>query len=156
MSRNSWKLPNHNFKEKPKCQKVVDSWKDKAQRHSFNAQRTKYALMCFLEGNTQEHPVHQDSAEHHCVPIDPDPEFAGTEEEIQKQVKDNQLYGCGICNESCVRVGKRKPIIYQCGHTNCAPCFNSWCQAQLDQGEDPACPYCRKTITKAIRLFTTD
>ncbi len=152
--RNSWKLPNHTFKEKPKCQKVVDSWKEKSNRHSFNAQRTKYALMCFLEGNTTTH--YNNSEPHHqqvgVVPIDEDPTFPPGEEG-EKAKKDNQLYGCGICSESCVKVGMRKPIIYGCGHTNCAPCFNAWSEANH---WEPDCPYCKKKITKAIRLFTLD
>jgi len=43
----------------------------------------------------------------------------------------------------------RKPVIYNCGHTNCADCYNGMIQS----GRTMACPYCRADITKAVRLF---
>ena len=135
--RNSWVLcPAH--RNCAKCQKTLQSYKAKANKHSYNAQRTKYALMCFLEGNTA---------------LDEDISFPDTEEGI-KAKKDNELYMCGVCNEKMVKVGHRKPIIYNCGHSNCAPCFNDWCRTKHESGiTDIPCPYCRSTITKAIRLF---
>ena len=147
MPRNSWKLPRHNFKEKAKCQECVDSWQRKAHTHSYNASRLKFALMCFLEGNTQEHDLTDPTS---LVPIDDPPIFTGTTEEQEKQKKDNELYGCGVCMEKMVKQGERKPIIYDCGHSNCAVCFNEWWMAS--HGE-PDCPYCKKKIGKAIRLF---
>tara|TARA_R110002020_G_scaffold78175_1_gene196776 strand:+ start:253 stop:783 length:531 start_codon:yes stop_codon:yes gene_type:complete len=159
--RKSWKLC-YAHQNCQKCQKTLHSWKSKCGRHSFNAQRSKFALMCFLQGQTREHDItlQGDRAEFfnsvgrlNPVPICDDPEFTGTTEEIEKQVKENELYGCGICNEKCVKDGKKKPIIYGCGHTNCAECFNEWCKTKHDANEPITCPYCRQEITKAIRLF---
>jgi len=52
-----------------------------------------------------------------------------------------------------LKQGKRKPVIYNCGHSNCADCFNGWCKSQYDTNGKVSCPYCRQEITKAIRLF---
>ena len=150
MPLNSWKLPRHNFKEKAKCQECVDSWKNKANTHSYNASRLKFALMCFLEGNTQEYELPQSDEEINPIPLDDDPTFPPGEEG-EKLKKQNELYGCGICGEKMVKVGAKKPIIYSCGHSNCAECFNGWLQTK---GNNPPCPYCRDPIEKAIRLFT--
>ncbi len=151
--RKSWKLCRAHC-QCTKCQYTLQCWKDKATIAGYNAGRTKYALDCFLAGNTQEHQfITEANAEVLPVPLDDDPVFPDTPEG-EKAKKENNLYHCGICKENCVKVGQRKPIIYQCGHTNCAPCFNDWCMAEHSQGRDVACPYCRKTITKAIRLFT--
>ena len=156
--RNSWVLcPAH--RNCAKCQKTLQSYKAKANKHSYNAQRTKYALMCFLEGNTAEHTLLTDCGPNgneldpNPVPLDEDISFPDTEEGI-KEKKENELYMCGVCNEKMVKVGHRKPIIYNCGHSNCAPCFNGWCETKHAEGKtDIPCPYCRTTITKAIRLF---
>jgi hypothetical protein len=158
---NSWVLCR-NHKNCKKCQKTLNSWKSKCGKHAFNAQRTKFALMCFLQGRTQEHehiitqgePGTNQYIEHvNPVPIEDNPIFTGTMDEIAKKQKQNELYGCGICNEKCVKEGKKKPVIYNCGHTNCAECFNAWCETKHSEGENVMCPYCRKEITKAIRLF---
>ena len=145
--RNYWQLPRHNFKEKAQCCRVVDSWKRKATKHAYNASRTKYALMCFLEGNTEETAVPGATAE--LIELQEDPVFTGTEEAIKKQENENKLFICGICQESQVKQGKRKPVIYNCGHTNCAECYNG----MIASGRTMACPYCRVDITKAVRLF---
>ena len=159
--RNSWCLCR-NHKNCEKCKYTLECYKRKALKHSFNASRTKYALMCFLEGNTQEHEfmedIYDDGGYHQRtdvkpVPLQDDPVFTGTAEEVAKQEKDNQLYNCGICSESMVKQGKRKPVIYNCGHSNCADCFNGWCKSQIDTNGKVSCPYCRQEITKAIRLF---
>lgn len=146
--RNYWQLPRHNFKEKAQCIRVVESWKRKANKHAMNAGRTKYALMCFLEGNVQETPAPGENVSE-LIPLQDDPVFTGTEEEIKKQENENKLFFCGICQENQVKVGRRKPVIYNCGHSNCAECFNG----MIASGRTMACPYCRVDITKAVRLF---
>ena len=155
--KNTWSLCKSHCPCK-KCQNTLTSWKKKSAKHAFNAQRTKYALMCFLEGNQTNHPVPDPDADEVVwvpVPIDADPVFQMTEDEsIEDQVKANQLFGCGICQESCVKVGAKKPVIYQCGHTNCAECINHWATQKIAEGQVVGCPYCRAPITKAIRLFT--
>ena len=158
--RNSWCLCR-NHKNCQKCQYTLECYKRKANKHSYNAARTKYALMCFLEGNTQEHefineyytPLSHYEHPVNPVPLQEDPVFTGKEEEIVKQQNENQLYKCGICSESMVKEGKRKPVIYNCGHSNCAECFNEWCVSQHASVGTISCPYCRQEITKAIRLF---
>lgn len=154
--RNRWKLPQ-NAQPRQQCQECVDTWKRKANKHSYNAQRLKYALMCFLEGEATQHPLGTNTnpfGEEYVarVPIDDDPVFTIQEDmTIEEQKKENELYQCGVCQEKMVKCGKKKPIIYQCGHSNCAECFN----AMIDAGH-LACPYCKKSITKAIRLYTLD
>ena len=143
-TRNTWKINCKN----PRCIKCIASWKKKANTHAYNASRTKYALTCFLEGNTQSTPPPGDGVEPIALD-DNNPVFTGTEEEIKKQKKDNELFICGICTEQMVKVGIKKPIIYGCGHTNCAECYNG----MILSGRSMACPYCRKDITKAVRLF---
>jgi hypothetical protein len=155
--RNSWVLCKAHCKCK-KCQKTLQSYKTKANKHAFNASRLKYALMCFLEEDTLSHVGYNPppTGEVQLVPIEEDPVFTPQEDlTIEKQQKDNELYRCGICEENMVKVGKRKPIIYQCGHSNCAECFNGWCASKHAQGDEVQCPYCRAVITKAIRLFTS-
>ena len=120
--RNVWKTNCKNAK----CHQCIASWKRKSNKHAYNASRTKYAL-----------------------PLQDDPVFTGTEEEIKKKENENKLFICGICQESQVKCGRRKPIIYQCGHTNCAECYNG----MLSSGRTMACPYCRADIEKAVRLF---
>ncbi len=147
--RNVWKTNCKNAK----CHQCIASWKRKSNKHAYNASRTKYALMCFLEGNTEETPV--PGAEGPMgplaipIPLQEDPVFTGTEDEIKKKENENKLFICGICQESQVKQGRRKPIIYQCGHTNCAECYNG----MLSSGRTMACPYCRADIEKAVRLF---
>ena len=143
--RNVWTIGNSC--KKTRCHQCVASWKNKSQKHAYNASRTKYALMCFLEGNTEETPPPGQTTD--LIELQDDPVFTGTEEEIKKQETENKLFLCGICQESQVKCGKRKPIIYQCGHTNCAECYNS----MIASGRSMACPYCRVDITKAVRLF---
>lgn len=145
--RNVWSIGNSC--QKPRCHQCVASWKAKANRHSTNAARTKYALMCFLEGTAQETPAPGTGDNIQPIPLEEDPVFTGTEEEVKKQKRENELFFCGICQENQVKQGKRKPIIYGCGHTNCAECYNG----MLASGRSMACPYCRKDITKAVRLY---
>jgi hypothetical protein len=148
---NSWKLCKAHCGCK-KCQKTLASYKRKANKHSYNAQRLKYALMCFLEGDTTEHQPGNEGVFVNLVPIEDDPVFVMEEDNsVEDQKKENELYNCGVCCESMVKVGKKKPIIFGCGHSNCAECFNQWCQTNDNR---PECPYCRVPITKAIRLFT--
>ena len=144
-TRNTWKTNCKN----QQCHKVIASWKKKSQTHAYNASRTKYALMCFLEGNTEETAVPQEGVDLPLLVLQEDPVFTGTEEEIKKQDNENKVFFCGICQESQVKVGRRKPVIYNCGHTNCAECYNG----MLASGRTMACPYCRVDITKAVRLF---
>ena len=145
--QNSWRLCKAHCGCK-KCQKCVASYKRKANKHSYNAQRLKYALMCFLEGNAQQHPLPADTPPQ-PVPIDADPVFTMQEDKsVEDQKKENELYTCGVCSEKMVKEGKKKPIIYQCGHSNCAECFN-----QMLSHDILECPYCRQTISKAIRLY---
>ena len=141
--RNVWKTNCKNAK----CHQCIASWKRKSTKHAYNASRTKYALMCFLEGNTEETAVPGSTAT--LLELQEDPVFTGTEEEIKKQETENKLFICGICQESQVKQGKRKPVIYNCGHTNCAECYNG----MIASGRTMACPYCRVDITKAVRLF---
>jgi len=142
-TRNTWKTNCKN----PRCIKCIASWTKKANTHAFNAARTKYALQCFLEGNTQSTPTPGDGVE--PVALDDNPVFTGTLEDMAKQKKNNELFMCGICSEKMVKVGTKKPIIYGCGHTNCAECYNG----MILSGRSMACPYCRTDITKAVRLF---
>ena len=153
--KNTWSLCKSHCGCK-KCQNTLTSWKKKSATHAFNAQRTKFALMCFLEGNQRPHPVPQEEGEPwEAIPIDEDPVFLMTEDKsIEDQKKANELYRCGICDENCVKVGAKKPIIYQCGHTNCATCINQWAALAQAAGNPISCPYCRQEIIKAIRLFT--
>ncbi len=142
--RNVWKTNCKNAK----CHQCIASWKRKSLKHAMNAGRTKYALMCFLEGNVAETPAPGENVSE-LIPIDEDPVFTGTEEEIKKQEKDNILFFCGICQENQVKQGAKKPIIYNCGHSNCAECFNG----MIASGRTMSCPYCRVDITKAVRLY---
>jgi len=148
--RNSWKLCKAHCGCR-KCQKTLASYRRKANKHSYNASRLKYALMCFLEGEATQHPLPTDEPPQ-PVPIDDDPVFTMTEDlSVDAQKKENELYTCGVCQEKMVKEGKKKPIIYQCGHSNCAECFNGMLAHDI-----LACPYCKGTITKAIRLFTCE
>lgn len=151
--RNSWKLCKAHCGCR-KCQKTLASYRRKANKHSYNASRLKYALMCFLEGEATQHPLPTDEAPQ-PVPIDDEPNWAEPEADedlsVEAQKKENELYTCGVCQEKMVKEGKKKPIIYQCGHSNCAECFNEMIAHDL-----LACPYCKASITKAIRLFTCD
>jgi hypothetical protein len=147
--RNSWKLCKTHCGCK-KCQKTLGCYIAKANKHAYNASRTKFALMCFLSGETKQHDFKVSP-----VPIEDDPVFTPTEEEsVEKQTKENELYICGVCSEKMVKVGRKKPVIYQCGHSNCAECFNQW-SSMPENLEVVPCPYCRVPIEKAIRLFTS-
>ena len=157
--RNSWKLCKAHCGCR-KWQKTLASYRRKANKHSYNASRLKYALMCFLEGDATQHYNGGILADEYGgvenipkpipVPIDDDPVFTMTEDlSVDAQKKENELYTCGVCQEKMVKEGKKKPIIYQCGHSNCAECFNQMLAHDLCD-----CPYCKTQITKAIRLFT--
>ena len=131
--RNYWKLPNGipvHLKEK--IERVVDTWKRKAQRHSATAQNLKFVLMCIMDERSQTEVATEDT---------PNPCDALTcEGESTGEMK----CACGICRDKYTFGGERNMVALNCSHTICLTCAKSLTK--------PECPYCRKTITKAIRL----
>lgn len=133
MVRNSWKLPaNLPANWKAKCQAVVDSWKRKAQRHAYTAQSLKFVLMCIMD---------ERSLTEVATEVTPNPCHALTQDgESTGELK----CACGICKEKYTFGGARNMVALGCSHTICLDCAKRLTK--------PECPYCRKQITKAIRL----
>ena len=128
--RNTWKLPNNCHNDK--CKKCVESWKRKAQKHAATAANLKFVLMCILDENSETH-IADEEHENPCDLLTQTSEENG-----------EMKASCGICKDKYTFGGSRNMVAFQCSHTVCLECAKRL--------PEPKCPYCRQTITKAIKL----
>jgi len=137
--RRHWQLCN-GHRSCTTCKNAIESWKQKAQRSSWNASRLKYALMCLIEENNEI--VYQlENGEEEIYPI--------TEGMDVEPGKDDILnWSCGICHENHAKVGARRPVVFNCTHSVCASCYSE--PSFLEQRK---CPYCRDVILKKALLL---
>ena len=131
--RNYWKVPpGLPAAWKTKVERVVESWKRKAQRHSATAQNLKFVLMCLLDDRSHTEVATEDT---------PNPCLALTQE---GEATGEMRCSCGICKDKYTFGGERNMVALNCSHTICLSCAKHLTK--------PECPYCRQKITKAIRL----
>ena len=120
------------------CKSAVESWKSKAQRSAWNASRLKYALECVME-ECNEVVYHYSSSER-LEPI-----TAGMD--VEPGPDDVLNWSCGICRENHTKVGRRRPVVFNCTHSVCASCYST-----PEFIEQSKCPYCRDAILKKAIL----
>mgnify|MGYP003785544753 FL=1 len=121
------------------CKSAVDSWKQKAQRYGWNASRLKYALDCVLSGQNEviyERGTGVEQLEPITTGMDDEP---GPDDILN--------WTCGICRENHHKIGRHRPVIFNCTHSICAQCYSS--PLFLSVGK---CPYCRDTLVKKALL----
>lgn len=133
-NRNSWVLCKVH-KECEKCKKCVSSWKQKANKHAWKASALKFVLECILKDESEEYRYDEEIKE---IPEMPTIETEG------KEIK----YKCNICMEKMTMGGKRDMCAMGCGHTICYSCANN--QHFRKNG---SCPFCRKEVSKIIKLY---
>ena len=121
------------------CKNAVESWKQKAQRSSWNASRLKYALMCLIEEKNEI--VYQLENGEEIYPITEGMDVVPGEDDILN-------WSCGICRENHAKVGPRRPVVFNCTHSVCALCYSE--PSFLQQRK---CPYCRDVILKKALLL---
>lgn len=121
------------------CKSAVDSWKQKAQRSSWNASRLKYALTCFIDERNEIVYERENGEEIHPITEGMD---------VEPEEGDILNWSCGICHENHAKVGTRRPVVFNCTHSVCASCYSQ--PAFLEQRK---CPYCRDEILKKALLL---
>ncbi len=134
--RNTWKLCNAH-RNCNTCSNCIDSWKRKATRHAANAQNLKYTLMCLMDDRTDRYETETQEA-NEVLQVIP----------INEQRAVSKFSKCGICHEKITLGGQHNTVVFPCGHTTCVTCYNNPIFRQRRE-----CPYCRKTIDKAYRLW---
>ena len=132
--RNNWVLCK-SHKECPKCKKALADWRNKAGKMGYKAKALKFVLDCILN---EESVSYRYDEELHTIPKMPDVNTDG------KPIK----YTCGICMEKMTMGGKRDMCALNCGHTICYSCANH--ETFRCNGK---CPYCRKEVSKIIKLY---
>jgi len=132
-TRNYWKIPAglpENWKYK--VERVIESWKRKAQKHAYTAQNLKFVLMCILDERSETQIANEEEP-NPCLSLKQEGESTG-----------EMKCACGICREKYTFGGSRNMVALNCSHTICLSCSKHLTK--------PECPYCRQKITKAIRL----
>lgn len=133
MPRNTWKTNCR----KPQCQACVNSWKQKAQRHGYNAQALKFVLMSMAEAPIENHITNTPTGQIGALP----------NEEQMGQAQGKLKSQCGICKENYTVRGANNMCAFTCSHTCCLECVRA-----MKAAGTAGCPYCRAPIKKVIVL----
>ncbi|KAH6597887.1 hypothetical protein BASA61_003014 [Batrachochytrium salamandrivorans] len=75
--------------------------------------------------------------------------------DVHAMVPIEQATECTICMEGCSNFGPHRIVAFKCGHLFGQSCILRWME-QTHKGKKPACPTCKKTISKQsmIPIFT--
>jgi hypothetical protein len=137
--RNSWKLCN-SHKNCNRCDYTLECWKSKASKHSATASALKYVNMCLINGNNENYNYEYEPEAEVPKNLQPIKVSEGVGEELPQK--------CGICFSKYNTLGENQMVVFNCGHSTCVSCFNAMV------GHDTfKCPYCKKNITRAIKLY---
>lgn len=139
MVNNSWKLCKKHA-NCGKCSYTLSCWKNKASKHSHIASALKYVNMCLINGNNEINDYEYDEEEQLINELEKLNISEGVGEELPQK--------CGICLENYRTLGEKQMIVFNCGHSTCITCFNGFIEHNCIN-----CPYCKKKIKRAIKLF---
>lgn len=132
--RNSWVLCSQH-RNCGGCSRTLECWKRKANKHGANASSLKYAMICLMDERTEQVRYDQPSQ---CLESINEVSSRGT----------HKWKKCGICYESITFGGSHNTMVFPCGHSTCLTCYNN---EQFRSNAE--CPYCRRQISKAYRLW---